>query len=221
MRVILVRHGESVSNAAPGRVSLPPEEGDLLTDRGLEEARSVGRSLRDAGVTHLISSPLRRARATAAAISEELGGLEVEINPGIYELREAPGYGGLTMEEQKLRRWSEWMVRHPDDPDRSEGGGESFNQVLGRVKAFQAELLERDRGGLALAVTHGIFIRFFLADTLLGDEFGPSHAGRLWHMRTYNCGVSVFDHGEPQHQGDPEREGWICSTWMARPWNPP
>jgi len=41
MLVYFVRHGESVSNAAPGAMALPGNEGDRLTERGFEQARAV------------------------------------------------------------------------------------------------------------------------------------------------------------------------------------
>ncbi len=218
MKVLLARHGESHSNAAES-VTLPEEQGDRLTERGIEQAHALGRSLRGADIDELISSPMGRARETAAAIGEQLG-LEPEINPLIHELREGPDFGGLSAEEQKLRRWSEWMSDHGDDPDYSEGG-ESFNEVRGRVLRFQAELVERDPAKLPLYVSHGLFLRFFLIETLMGEEFGPGQVKRLWNMRTSNCGVCVFEHGESYHPADPERPDWVCSTWMARPWDPP
>lgn len=219
MRAFLVRHGESASNADASVVSLPVEQGDLLTARGLEQSHAVGRSLLGAGVTELISSPMRRARETAAAIGEELG-LETEIDDEIYELKESKDYGTLPVEEQQLRRWSARMTAHPDDPGHSDGG-ESFDRVRRRARSFGARLAERDPQALPLVVTHGIFLRFFLMDNVLGDAFNPGMAERLWHLRTANCGVSVFEHDEPYDISDPPPPGWICSTWMARPWSPP
>lgn len=219
MRVILVRHGESVSNADP-KVSLPDEQGDRLTERGVEQADAVGKALRGAGITDLISSPMGRARQTAEKIGVHLG-LAAEIDPEIHELREGSDYGTLTNEEQMLRRWSEWMPKFAEDPDHSEYGGESFHEVRGRVRRFKARLLERDPARLPLVVTHGIFLRFFFADSLLEDDFSSGMAKQLWNLRTANCGVSLFEHGESYHPADPERPGWVCSTWMERPWARP
>ncbi len=217
MRALLVRHGESASNAAINVVALPHEEGDRLTGRGFEQAHEAGRRLREAGVTELIASPMRRAQETAAAIGEEIGIAEVETDEEIYELREAPGYTGLPMEEQKLRRWSARMAAHPDDPGHHDGG-ESFNEVRARARSFSARLRERDPEGLPLVVSHGIFLRFFLLDNMLGDDFVPGMAERLWYLRSVNCGVSVFEHGEFHHPGDPPRtDAWVCSMWMGRP----
>lgn len=215
MRVLLIRHGESVSNA-DAKVTLPTEQGDRLTERGLEQARAAGRALADQGITDLISSPMGRALQTAEAIGEQLR-LAPQIDPGIHELQEGPDYGSLPAEEQMLRRWSEWMPKFAADPDHSEYGGESFNQVRGRVRAFQARLLEDYEGRLPLVVTHGIFMRFFLVDGILGDDFGPALAPRLWNLRTANGAISRFEHGERHHPADPEIEGWVCLSWMERP----
>jgi len=62
MRLVIVRHAE----AAPGE----PDESRPLTPNGLEQARVLGRRLRtELGVPEaVLSSPLRRARETAAAL---------------------------------------------------------------------------------------------------------------------------------------------------------
>jgi phosphohistidine phosphatase len=76
MKVVLVRHAE----AAPG----DPDESRALTPEGHEQARRLGEQLRTDGVRPdaVLTSPLRRARETAA----ELGFGEpeplAELGPG-------------------------------------------------------------------------------------------------------------------------------------------
>jgi glucosyl-3-phosphoglycerate phosphatase len=216
LRLIIVRHGESHSNAHPRAVALPEEEGDRLTERGWEQAHAVARGLRRLRPARLVSSPMRRARETTSAIAQELG-MEVEVNDLIHELRESAEFLSLPPEEQKLRRWSTWMREHHHDPDWSPPGGESFNTVLGRVRRWKAELERGAADSTVLAVSHGIFTRFFLMDSLLGDRFVARDVHRLWQLRTVNCGLSVFEHGERYHPADPEREGWVCARWMSPP----
>jgi broad specificity phosphatase PhoE len=216
MRLLMLRHAESRSNAHPEAVALPEVEGDRLTRRGWEQARAAARGLRDAKLARLISSPMRRARETAGVLSEELG-LPVEVRESIHELRESDEYLALPPEEQKLRRWSVWMAEHGHDPEWAPPGGESFNAVRARVRRFKAEMEAGGPGGEVLAVSHGIFLRFFLVDSLLGDEFGARDVGRLWRLRTVNCGLSVFERGEPRHPADPEIHGWVCASWMSPP----
>lgn len=219
-RAIFVRHGESVSNADPDKAALAASEGDRLTERGREQARAACPALAAMQPTALITSPMGRARETAGLIAEQLG-MEVTELDYISELRESRDYTSMTPEEQKLRRWSTWMAEHRDDPDFSWRGGESFEQVRGRVRRLKDELERDHEGGRPLIVSHGLFLRFLLFDSLLGDDFTPALVGRLWYLRSVNCGVSVFEQGERWHPADADTPGWTCVSWMARPWDPP
>lgn len=219
-RALLVRHGQSVSNADPRSASLPAEVGDRLTDLGRAQAEAVVEPLAAHAPTHLYTSPMGRARETAEVINERLR-LPLAVLDYVHELRESDDYQHLAPEEQKLRRWSMRMVERPDDPDFAEGGAESWSDVVGRVLRLKAELEQMGAEGQRPAViTHGLFLRFFVVHSLLGDEFSPRHAPRLWNMRSLNCGLSIFEQGERWHPVDPEIPGWSCITWMARPWEP-
>jgi broad specificity phosphatase PhoE len=220
-RAIFVRHGQSVSNAHPKSASLPHHIGDRLTDLGREQARRVTEHLPIFNPTHLLHSNMGRARETAEIINEKLD-LPMREVDYIQELREADDYQDLAPEEQKLHRWSVRMVEAADDPDAAPGGAESFNDVLGRVTRFKAELDALGaEGQTPLVVTHGLFMRFFLAHSIYGDEFAPRHAPRLWQMRSLNCSISLFEHNEVWHPADPEIKDWSCITWMERGWDPP
>jgi broad specificity phosphatase PhoE len=99
--------------------------------------------------------------------------------------------------------------------------GESFEQLVARVRRLKAELEALPSGELPLLVGHGIFIRFFLLDSVLGDEFAPPMAAGIWNLGSYNCGLSVFAHGETRDPSGAEVPGWTCLSWMQRPWDPP
>jgi broad specificity phosphatase PhoE len=217
VRLLFLRHAESVSNAHESAVGLPEAEGDRLTDRGRRQALGVARALRDFGATRLLVSPMRRAQETAEPIAAALD-LEIETHLGIHELREERDFLDLPPEEQKLRRWSVRMTESAADPDSAPEGAESFNDVLGRVRSFKADLQSSDPDETVLAISHGIFGRFFLIDSLIGELFQASEVDRLWQLRTANCGLSVFEHGDRRHPADPEVEGWICSSWMQVCW---
>ena len=220
MVVYFVRHGESASNAAPGAMALPGNTGDRLTDRGFEQARAVAESLADAGATRVLTSSLRRARETAQVIAERLDLPVTEIEE-MRELRESEDFGELSLEDQRLRRWSVWMAEHGDDPDHSYRGGESFNEIMGRVRRVQ-ELLVADGSDSVIAVTHGIFLRFFLMDVLFGDEFRPGQVRRLWQLGSLNCGICGFEYRERALEANYATEPWRCFSWMApAPSRPP
>jgi len=80
MQLVIVRHAE----AAPGS----PDELRRLTPAGRDQARSLGLRLREQGIEPdaVVSSPLLRARETAAALSSLLGLGDPEVDE-----RLAPG----------------------------------------------------------------------------------------------------------------------------------
>lgn len=220
VRAIFVRHGQSVSNAHPELAAVPIEEGDRLTDLGRRQSAAAAEALASLEPTSLLTSTMGRARETAALIGARLGLSPVEV-PYITELRESRNYATMSPEEQKLRRWSAWMAEHGDDPDFSWQGGETFDQVRGRARRLKDDLERDQQGQRPVIVTHGLFLRFFLFDSLLGDVFTPALAPRLWYVRSLNCGISIFEHGERWHPADADTPGWTCVTWMSRPWDPP
>jgi broad specificity phosphatase PhoE len=99
--------------------------------------------------------------------------------------------------------------------------GETFEQAVGRVRQLKTELEEGEAGALPLLVTHGIFTRFFLLDSVLGDRFEAEMAAGIWNLGSHNCGLSVFAHGESRDPLGQPIPGWTCLTWMERPWNRP
>lgn len=219
MRLIIVRHGESHSNASRERVALPDAEGDRLTERGREQAAEAAKALAELGADRLIASPMRRAAETAEAISERLG-LPVETSEVIHELREIEGYGDLDVAEQQAKRWSKRMIEHADDRSFAPEGAESFADIVARVHAFKAELAEQPPDSVQVAVSHGIYTRFFFLDSVLGPAFEPEHLERIWHLRTINCGLTLFTFGEVGRSIDPPLDDWACLSWMSPPSGP-
>ena len=186
MRALLLRHGESVHNAARSGEPAPHSDGDLLTEKGLEQAHAAGAALRDHGITRLLCSPLRRARETAQAVGEALG-----LDPD-----EIDYVGELT-------------------------SAETFEGAIARVRRLKAELEAGEDGELPLLVTHGIFLRFFLLDSVLGDRFEAEMASGIWNLGSHNCGLCTFANGESRDPAGQPIPGWTCLTWMERPWSRP
>jgi phosphohistidine phosphatase len=76
MQLVIVRHAE----AAPG----DPDELRPLTAAGREQARALGRRLREQGLRPdaVVSSPLLRARETAAALDLGEADVDERLAPG-------------------------------------------------------------------------------------------------------------------------------------------
>ncbi|HEU4705860.1 MAG TPA: histidine phosphatase family protein [Solirubrobacterales bacterium] len=99
--------------------------------------------------------------------------------------------------------------------------GETFEQAIARIRKLKAELEAGRDSDVPLLVTHGIFTRFFLLDSVLGGRFEAEMAAGIWNLGSHNCGLSVFAHGESRDPLGQPIPGWTCLTWMERPWNRP
>ncbi|OKK17553.1 phosphoglycerate mutase [Streptomyces sp. CB00455] len=194
--LLLVRHGEtawSANGRHTGRTDVP------LTPRGVEEAISLAPFFRDRRPALVLTSPLRRAVATA-----ELAGLTGGVtDPDLYEW-DYGGYEGITTAE--IRRttpeWSLWTDGVP--PGDAEHPGESAAQVGARADRVLARLAPVLRGdsGDAVVVAHGHFLRVLTA-RYLGLE--PSD-GRLFLLLTGTVSRLSTEHGLP-----------VVAGWNTRP----
>jgi broad specificity phosphatase PhoE len=152
-----------------------------------------------------------RGRAQAAAAGEALRGL------GITRLLTSP----MRRATETAEAVGEAVGLSPEPiPYAFEHHrGESFTEAMGRVREIKRHFEAGPGEGLPLLVTHGILLRFYLLDSLLGDEFTEEMLPLIWNLRTWNCALSTFAHGEA---GEPDESlGWTCVSWMERPWDRP
>jgi len=153
-----VRHGESEANAARlllGRSDSP------LSERGARQAAALGGVL---GTVHrVVSSPLARARHTAAAL--ERGEIEVderwvEVDYGEYE--------GQPLDAVPAEVWRRWR----GDPHFRPPGGETLVELAARVRLACDELFaEPGRGARA---EHG--------DVVVVSHVSPIKAAVAWAL---------------------------------------
>lgn len=143
MAIVLVRHGETQSNAQ--RVLQHPET--PLSERGLAQARCVAQRLARERVAELVASDYARARVTAELIRDACG-VPLEIDP---ELRER-NFGDL-----RGRPYSE-LGFDPFAPGYTPPGGESWDDLHRRVDRLWQRMRERAAGldGDLVLVTHGL-----------------------------------------------------------------
>ena len=156
--IYLMRHGETVWNTErrmQGRLDSP------LTVRGTRQAQALGALL--AGQIdeperyRIVSSPLGRARQTAAIVARELSlsPEDIAIEPRLAEL----AYGqweGLTISEIKERYSETWELRRSDRWNVEVPGGESYAKVSARVGAWFSDFTEAQR---SIIVCHGVTSR--------------------------------------------------------------
>jgi probable phosphoglycerate mutase len=122
-----------------------------LSDEGRKQAEQAARRLaRLPRVAAIYSSPLERARETAAPIAK-LRGLTVNVERALSDL-DVGTWTGMSL--ARVRRRREWTTvqRHPSGFAFPEG--ESFAEMQARMTTALAELVARHRGATIVAVSH-------------------------------------------------------------------
>jgi broad specificity phosphatase PhoE len=146
---ILLRHGDtrlSPEHRFSGLRDLP------LSASGTRQAQAAACRLAAGVPIHaVVSSPLRRAIATAAFAAEELG-LAAVVDDDLRET-DFGEWEGFTLAEIQ-HRWPAVAAAWRRDPEQAPPGGESFADVALRVDRARDRLL-RDHGGkTVLVVSH-------------------------------------------------------------------
>jgi probable phosphoglycerate mutase len=179
LRVYLLRHGEtawSISGQHTGRTDIP------LTEHGADEARQLGSRLTGISFTHVLCSPLQRARQTCA-----LAGLEQtpEIEADLTEWNYGEYEGRMSIDILKER--PDWSIFRDGCPH-----GEMPDEILLRADRLIA-LLRLLHGNVAI-FTHGQF-----GGVLAARWIGlPLEAARHFPLATASLSVLGYD----KHHGD-------------------
>jgi broad specificity phosphatase PhoE len=170
--LLLVRHGATDANE---RGLLLGRADPELSARGLAQAREMAAWLPHAEL--VVSSPLRRARQTAALLSAD-----VTIDDRWTELDYGP-YDGSAPDSVPADVWARWRA----DPTDAPNGVEPLAALGARVRAACAELSPIAEAGLVVVVTHVSPIKAALAWALgVGDEIS-------WSLFVEDASVSRID----------------------------
>lgn len=182
----LLRHGQTTANAQ--EVIQGPRIDAPLSELGQRQAASLGEALAAEPLAAIYSSPLVRARDTAAAVvrhhhdERTRGKLAVQVVPDLYEM----DYGAFVGQPYQAIRdemdqvLDAWRMGFTDEPF---PGGESALLAQTRIRPFAHRLVEAaaapDRH--VAVVAHGRINRVLIA-TLTGagltrlEEFPQSNA---------------------------------------------
>lgn len=149
MKLILVRHGETVLNAknvAQGWMD------DHLNENGRRQAEQVSARLKSLKISAIYSSDLKRARETAEIIAKPHGLKVVQLKA----LREQ-NFGkaeGVNRDEIN-KRFDNFLEKRKTDPDLAPPSGESFRQLMKRIKKALDAIYQKHTEGTVVVVTHG------------------------------------------------------------------
>ena len=188
-----IRHGESESNANAG-FAAGADFNAPLTDRGVDQARLLGRRLSGEGVRfdRVYSSSLARAVRTTEAMLEAMGqgdGPFVRVDAIIEQ--QIPGWRGVPIKDVYTPDMVAYMACKGLDFVPPEG--ESLRTVQRRVSGwledeiiYNRELVARERSLTVAVVAHGNALRCLFQHIMGFDE-------RLITLVSLdNCSISRF-----------------------------
>lgn len=171
MRLILIRHGETLWNETHRFQGFSDIE---LTSRGWSQAHSLAESLKEETIAAIYSSPLIRARQTAECITLSHD-CPVFIEEGLKELNQGR-LEGLTAEDLRrdypdfLKQWFQepGLLKLPQ--------GESLADLQRRAWAVIERIVERHPDDVVVAVAHS-FVNLTILCRVL--EIPLNHFRRL------------------------------------------
>ena len=158
--VLLVRHGQTPTTGKllPGRAP-----GLHLAEAGIEQARRAAERI--AALPHIdaiYSSPLERARETAAPIAAATG-TKVTVDKGLLEC----DFGDWTGAElRKLMKLPEWNTVQRAPSAFTFPNGESFTAMQTRIVSALDRLRSKHPGGVIVCVSHADPIKAAVAHAL-------------------------------------------------------
>lgn len=156
LRIYFVRHGETIWNTLKifqGRSNSP------LTELGIEQAKKLSNFLKDIEFNKIYSSPQERAMQTTRLI---LGDRDMDITP-IDEFQEINmgKVEGIPREDfQKnypIEYHNFWHNAVDYNPAAYEG--ESYEEILHRVKIGLNKLISENTSGNILVISHGVTLK--------------------------------------------------------------
>jgi broad specificity phosphatase PhoE len=209
-RLFLVRHGETLANRSFRYIG---SRDDALSEIGERQATQLASALAPLPIAAVLSSPLQRARATAAALAAPHQ-LTVQIAP---ELRESDfgAWEGLSRAEVLARGTEDAQLLHAWEQDAklSPPGGESFAAMQQRVYAYIEQIATLYAGQTLALVSHVGPIKVLLASAL---EVPISASFRIF---LDPATISVIDWQEGGHAlvrlvNSHAHLGWTDARWM-------
>jgi len=175
--VYLTRHALTEANLRRVRAGLTHIP---LTPEGRLQATRLADRLRDTGIDHIWTSPLRRAVETADIIAESLD-VPVSTEAGLIELDVGP-WEGLGDDDVAKRFAADYEVWRTRPSMLRVAGHESLESVRARAVPVIDRLFERDAPSLCishLGVLRVLYLHY--CDRSL-DDYGLVHVGHCQLM---------------------------------------
>jgi 2,3-bisphosphoglycerate-dependent phosphoglycerate mutase len=224
MELYFIRHGQSINNVNTSNPEYKEHADPFLTEVGLEQAEYLAKYLKEKqhitndkawniqnqygfGLTHIYTSLMERAVATAAPTVHALGTvpftawIEIHEEGGIYAREKDEKQNGLSGKPRSFFEKNYPELKLPDHYDESGWWNRPFeteDERQPRADRVLTELLTRhgDREGQPeqriVFVSHGGFFVRLVSAMLKLPWRQAAHGMKSWFLLN-NCSISRFD----------------------------
>ena len=198
MTIYLVRHGEVYN---PDHVVYADLAGFGLSARGRTQAVAMAEHLSESSISHVISSPLERAVATAGAIAKRLNVL-IDIDDRLTEWRLSDGWAGIPWEDLPTQRPGE-VEAYLEDPANLEFASESLANLALRMYDAMEHWAARSNGLVMVSHQDPVHALVRFATGRSFEDFQTAKPGHASVTRLGPNGTtySVQNYWEPDQDG--------------------
>jgi broad specificity phosphatase PhoE len=189
-RIYLVRHGETILNAAKIRQG---EDGGL-SELGKLQSIGIGERLKNFDINMIFCSPFQRAIETAEEISKVLKDLPIEYVPMLGERKNPTKIIGLGYDDPTTTEAINFMDKSFHTADARWDDEENFNDLKERALKLKV-FLEKNSTRSTLCVSHGIFLKMFLSILIRGKDLSVEEYIKLSLFNPAdNAGITVIEY---------------------------
>jgi broad specificity phosphatase PhoE len=199
MRLLLIRHGQTIDNVNGAIGAVVPGPG--LTDLGRRQAAAIPAALEAERISAVYVSTMRRTQETAVPLAEALG-LDAQVVDGLQEI--TSGDLEQRSDPDAIKAYMGTVFSWWTSLDGRVPGGENGHEFYGRYTAAIGAIAAEHPDATVAVVSHGAAIRAWssYAAANVDAEFSRTHP-------LENTAIVVLE-------GSPD-EGWVVTYWADEP----
>jgi probable phosphoglycerate mutase len=195
--VYLVRHGQSTDNSQPIFQSADAP----LSKKGLLQAKKIAERLSSGKFDVIISSPILRAKETAATIARQ-SEKKLIFSDLFVERKKPKAIEGKQWTNVKAAKiWDQWIDDFYYRRDGSYKDAEYCDDIIQRAESALEYIKDRKEENF-LIVTHGIFLQTLVARVVMGRGLDAKCLRRfIVYTVTDNTGITTIKYTDIYKQG--------------------
>lgn len=189
MRIYVIRHGETNSNADNIRQS---SEG-YLSEEGIQQARALAEKMSSLKIDSIFTSSYPRAKQTADIISALGKGLLVQESEYLTEVSLPSEVVGKPKDDPKSQKILSWIKSHGTSAGARYSDEETFNEYVTRARLV-LDYISKTGFNNVVMISHHRFIHILVAVVLHAERLTPElFVGMKDHLYISNTGITILE----------------------------